>query len=117
MCRTSFRPLLRIRFALFLSLTVLAVCALVCAQVSTTGKITGTVTDASGAAVVGATVEVKSTALMQSRSAQTAADGSFLFDLLPPGAYQVLVSAKGFQSLQQTGVQISAGFTATVNPR
>ena len=103
------------RFSLFLAW--LFISNFVCAQVSTTGKITGTVIDDSGAAVTGATVEVKSTALMQSRSAQTASDGSFLFDLLPPGAYQVLVSAKGFQGLQQTGVQISAGFTATVNPR
>jgi outer membrane receptor protein involved in Fe transport len=103
------------RFSLVL--TLLLASKLVCAQVSTTGKITGTVTDDSGAAVAGAMVEVKSSALMQSRSAQTAPDGSFLFDLLPPGSYQVLVSAKGFQGLQQTGVQISAGFTATVNPR
>jgi hypothetical protein len=103
------------RFSLVL--TLLLASKLVCAQVSTTGKITGTVTDDSGAAVAGAMVEVKSSALMQSRSAQTAPDGSFLFDLLPPGSYQVLVSAKGFQGLQQTGVHISAGFTATVNPR
>jgi hypothetical protein len=54
-------------------------------QVSTTGKITGTVTDDSGVAVAGATVEVNSPALNQSRNAQTQSDGSFLFDLLPPG--------------------------------
>ena len=86
MSRNSVRLSSWSRFSLFLAL--LFISNFVCAQVSTTGKITGTVIDDSGAAVTGATVEVKSTALMQSRSSQTASDGSFLFDLLPPGAYQ-----------------------------
>jgi carboxypeptidase family protein len=85
------------------------------AQVSTTGKITGAVSDSSGAAVPNATVSVKSAALLAPRSTQTAGDGSYLFDLLPPGTYELTVTAPGFNTYTQTGIVLTAGFTATVN--
>src|SRR5437588_131195 len=84
-------------------------------QVATTGKIAGVVTDASGAAVPGATVTVKSTALMAERTSNTGADGAYLFDLLPPGTYEVTVTSKGFKGFSETGIVLTAGFTATVN--
>jgi hypothetical protein len=87
------------------------------AQVSTTGKITGTVTDTSGAVIPTATIEVKGDALMVSRTTHPQPDGSYLFDLLPLGTYSVIVSAKGFQTLEQRNVAITAGFTATVNAK
>ena len=87
------------------------------AQVSTTGKITGIVSDSSGAAVMTATVTVKGGALMASRITQPQTDGSYLFDLLPPGTYLVTVQATGFQTLEQRNVVITAGFTATVNAK
>lgn len=88
---------------------------LVSAQVAITGRITGVVTDASGGTVPNASVTVKSSALMAERSTATGADGAYLFDLLPPGTYEVTISAKGFSTVQETGVVITAGFTATVN--
>jgi len=91
--------------------------SLACAQIAITGKITGVVTDASGAAVPNATVTVKSTSLMSVRTTNSGADGSYLFDLLPPGAYEVNVTAKGFRTVSETGVVITAGFTATVNAK
>ncbi|PYX66970.1 MAG: hypothetical protein DMG78_28435, partial [Acidobacteria bacterium] len=39
-----------------------------------------------------ATVEVKGSALMVSRTTHPQPDGSYLFDLLPPGTYSVIVS-------------------------
>jgi hypothetical protein len=87
------------------------------AQVSTTGKITGIVTDTSGAVIPAATIEVKGSALMVSRTTHPQPDGSYLFDLLPPGTYVVSVSATGFQTLEQRNVAITAGFTATVNAK
>jgi hypothetical protein len=89
--------------------------AILSAQIAITGKITGVVTDSSGAAVPGATVTVKSSALMAARSMNTGPDGSYLFDLLPPGTYEVTITAKGFKGFAQTGIVLTAGFTATVN--
>jgi hypothetical protein len=103
-----------------ISLTVLfavACLSLLQAQVSTTGKITGVVTDASGASVANASITVKGSALMAERTSPAQADGSYLFDLLPPGTYELTTSAQGFQTLRQTGIVLNAGFTATVNSR
>lgn len=91
--------------------------AMISAQVAVTGKITGVVTDSSGGAVANATVTVKSTALMSARTIGTSTDGAYLFDLLPPGTYDVTVTAAGFRTVTQTGVVLTAGFTATVNPK
>jgi hypothetical protein len=99
------------------ALTVLCFPGLICAQVSTTGKITGVVRDASGAAVAGASVKVEGPALMVARSSRSEADGTYLFDLLPPGTYQLTTSASGFETLNQTGIVITAGFTATVDSK
>jgi hypothetical protein len=84
-------------------------------RVADTGKITGVVTDTSGAAVANATVTVKSSAQMAPRSIATSVDGAYLIDLLAPGTYEVTVTATGFQTFSETGVVLTAGFTATVN--
>src|SRR3989441_8268156 len=86
-------------------------------QVAITGKIAGVVTDSSGAAIPNATVTVKSTALMAARTTNTGADGAYLFDLLPPGTYEVNVTFSGFKGFSETGVVLNAGFTATVNAK
>src|SRR5499433_2528852 len=109
----------------FGSLFLITALALVClalpqnlaAQVATTGKITGVVNDASGAGVPDATVTVKSTALFAPKSTTTQADGSFLFDLLPLGTYELSIKASGFRTFTQTGIVLTAGFTATANAK
>jgi hypothetical protein len=65
----------------------------------TTASIKGTVTDTTGAAVVGAKVTVKGP-LGTDRSAQTNAAGDYEIAALPPGTYGVEVEMKGFQSQQ-----------------
>jgi len=114
-----FRSILSARcFAIFfLALAIGFFPAISSGQVSITGKITGVVTDASGGVVASATVTAKSSALMSERTYHTQTDGSYLFDLLPPGIYTVTVTAQGFQSYQESNVVITAGFTATVNPK
>lgn len=86
-------------------------------QVSTTGKITGVIMDASGASVANATVAAQSTALFVTRSTSSGADGTYILDLLPAGTYEVTITAAGFRTYTQTGIVLSAGFTATVSPR
>jgi Carboxypeptidase regulatory-like domain/TonB dependent receptor len=102
-------------------LSALALCFVFCfslnGQVAITGRITGLVTDPTGAAMPNGTVTLKSSALMADRSTKTQPDGSYLFDLLPPGDYELTASAPGFKTAQHTGIVISAGFTATVNAK
>ena len=104
----------RLGFRISLAVWLAVACSSVLqAQVSTTGKIAGVVTDASGASVANASITVKGAALMADRTSPAQADGSYLFDLLPPGTYELTTSAQGFQTLRQTGIVINAGFTAT----
>lgn len=84
-------------------------------QVAISGKITGFVSDPSGAGVSGATVNVTGTALMAQRVAKTQNDGSFAFDQLPVGTYEVKASMQGFKELVQPNIVLTAGFTATLN--
>src|SRR5213595_1215068 len=108
---------LRLSIFVFVALVVMLIPSLTMGQVATTGKIAGVVTDSSGAAVPSASVTVKSTALMAERTTTTGADGAYLFDLLPLGTYEVTVTSKGFKGYAETGVVLTAGFTATVNAK
>jgi hypothetical protein len=103
--------------SLLLSFAVFLFPRIILAQVAITGKITGVVTDSSGAAVATASITLKSNALMAPRATHAQPDGSYLFDLLPPGTYEATVTANGFETFDQAGIVITAGFTATVNPR
>jgi hypothetical protein len=64
----------------------------------TTASIQGTVTDQSGAAVVGAKVTVKNPSLGLERTAQTGSTGSYEVPALPPGSYSVQVQISGFET-------------------
>ena len=86
------------------------------AQVSITGRIQGTVADPSGAAIPSAQLTVNSSALMAPRTTKTQADGSYNFDQLPPGTYDLSVAAGGFSTWVQKGIVINPGFTATIRP-
>jgi hypothetical protein len=78
-----------------LSLLILMFVATTFAQ--TTAKILGTVSDQSGAAVVGAKVTVKNAAFGIERTTQTSATGSYEVPALPPGVYSVQVEMNGFE--------------------
>jgi hypothetical protein len=73
------------------------------------GTISGTVTDPSGAAIAGATVEVKNTATQVTRTVATNAQGRFSVPELFVGNYDVRVSIMGFQGSVQTGVPVVVG--------
>jgi len=64
----------------------------------TTASIQGTVSDQSGAAVVGAKVTVKNTALGIERTTQTNSTGAYEVPALPPGTYSVQVEMTGFET-------------------
>jgi hypothetical protein len=80
----------------------------------TTGELTGTVADASSAAIPGALVEVRSTALIRPRQTSSNDEGRFVFPLLPPGQYSVLARMTGFNDAVETDVRIPLGETITL---
>ncbi|MBZ5502086.1 MAG: carboxypeptidase-like regulatory domain-containing protein, partial [Acidobacteriia bacterium] len=59
------------------------------AQSASTGALAGTVTDPSGAVLVGANVAATNTGTGAARSTTTDANGAYKFSLLPPGEYRV----------------------------
>jgi Carboxypeptidase regulatory-like domain len=76
-------------------------------QGETTSGIVGQVSDATGAAVAGATVTVTNKETGLRRSAATDESGRFNFPQLKPGTYSVQVEAEGFEP--QRNDEVSAG--------
>ena len=68
------------------------------------GSIAGTVKDASGGAVPGATVTVASPDKGVEQAGQSNAQGAFVFPLLPPGTYTVSVELSGFKKTAKSNV-------------
>src|SRR2546427_11214409 len=80
------------------------------------GVIAGEVDDSSGAKVAGAKVEVTSPALIEeARQTVTGDDGLYRIVNLPPGVYSVTASQTGFSASKRESIEITTGFTATVN--
>jgi hypothetical protein len=80
---------------------VFATAALVCLgsmQAQDTGRISGTVTDSSGAVVTGAAVRIVNTQTAIERTMQTDVSGRYEIPRLPVGPYSVSVSMQGFQT-------------------
>src|SRR4029077_7194521 len=73
---------------------------------STAGRILGTVTDQSGAAVVGANVTVTDLERGISRALTTDAAGAYVAAELQPGKYKIRVAARGFRSVERPSVEI-----------
>jgi Carboxypeptidase regulatory-like domain len=86
-------------------------------QGETTSAIIGHVSDASDAAVPGATVTVTNKETGLRRSARTDDSGRFNFPQLKPGAYSVKVQAEGFESQQNDSVSAALGQKQTVDFR
>ncbi len=80
-----------------------------------TASLTGTVTDASGAAIPNAQVAVNNAAMGISRKAATNGSGDFLFAALPIGSYDLTVSSTGFKKYEAKGVVLNVGEKARVN--
>ena len=81
---------------------ILAVLALVpfmsFAQTGTTGSLSVTVVDATGAVVPGANLELTDTSTNAVRHAMTLESGAYSYPGLPFGEYKLLVARKGFSS-------------------
>lgn len=86
------------------------------AQTPLTGAIAGSARDTSGAILPGVTVEATSPALIEgNRVAITDGQGLYRVVDLRPGVYTITFTLPGFSVLRREGVEVTTGFTATVN--
>jgi len=79
-----------------------------------TGSIQGSVTDPSGAVVVGAKVTITNKATGQVITVTTTSSGAYASGALTPGDYSVHVEGQGFKTLDAT-VPVQVGVTASGN--
>lgn len=107
----SFKPILII-FAI--GVFLLASIADAAAQ-GTTSRVTGTVTDSSGAAVEGATVNLTNEGTGVVLTTETSSGGTYTFDLIQVGTYQISVEKQGFKRFVSTGNVVNVNQPATVN--
>jgi len=75
------------------------------------GTVTGTVADASGAVVKGATVTVTRTSTGAQRSVSTGNAGDYTIPGLTPGNYSVKITSAGFKTYESSVVVTVGGFT------
>src|SRR5215470_2307404 len=95
------------------SFLVAANCAF--AQVTASSSIQGTVTDKTGAAIVGAEVTVTNAETGVSRSMKSGSDGGYRFDPLSVGYYNLSVGMTGFDKARAERVQTLVGSTTSQN--
>jgi hypothetical protein len=79
------------------------------------GQFTGTVTDASGAALAGAKILITNQATNFSVTTSTNGTGVYNARELPVGAYKITVEASGFKTYTDVGVTLDPGATIRVD--
>lgn len=107
-----FRKSILTPFYSFLCLLVLSGLAF---SQGTTTRVTGTVTDNSGATVAGATITLTNEATNATLTTTTSDSGAYTFDLIQIGTYRVSVEKTGFKKFVSTGNTANINQPATVN--
>ena len=74
---------------------------------STGGRIRGTVTDATGGAVVGAKVTIINQATGSQRDTETGTNGEYIFLEVPVGTYEVQLNHPGFKKYVRKGIVLN----------
>src|SRR5437870_11035798 len=103
------------RVGLLAMVLVLFVAALPAFAQLPTGTILGTVKDASGALVPGATVTAQNVETGASRSTLTNETGAYRLAALPVGHYDLRVELAGFKATTQKGLVLSVGDETVLN--
>jgi hypothetical protein len=101
--------------ALVMLLLCLLLTTSLSAQTSSTGALSGTVTDPSGAVLPNTSVTLVSSGTGQIRTVTTTADGSYAFTLLSPGQYRVKFEASGFNPVDVPSLTVTVTETAVLN--
>src|SRR5713226_3941213 len=93
---------------LFLGLLASMLLSTAAVAQTVTGTISGIATDTNGAAVPGASVTLAGDLKGDARTLTTNDAGRFSFTAVQPGAYSIRIEQKGFQTLEQKSVVLSA---------
>ncbi len=80
-----------------------------------TGTYYGTVKDPQGGLVAGATVTVTNVDTGATRTQPSSDEGTYRFDALLVGRYEIKVTKDGFQTTQRTGLTLVVGQTSGVD--
>lgn len=107
---TTFRP-----SAGLLGLASLLVTGSLFAQTATTGSVTGSVADPSGAVVPTASVELVSTETNATQTQTTNAAGQFTFSNVRPGPYKITVKMTGFRIASIPNLQVEVNKSSSVD--
>ncbi len=104
-------------FSRFTFLTIVSFAGLLHAQSGgRAGTITGTVQDPSGAAIAGASIEIKNSVSGYIKSVTADTTGAFKFTDVPPHNYHVTATAGGFETFQQDlSVRTSVPITLAIS--
>ena len=79
------------------------------------GRLEGAARDAQGLALPGVSVTLSGEAIIGGRNATTDIDGSYRFQALPPGDYNIQFELSGFQTVVFEQVRVVTGATFTVD--
>lgn len=82
---------------------------------SSTGSISGTVTDQNNAVVLGATVFGKNTETGFVRSAVTNSSGLYRLTDIPSGPYEITIEAASFRKVERGGITLDVGQNAIID--
>ena len=103
-----------LRTVSWLLIAVLALSVSVVNAQQLTATLNGIAVDQTDARIPGAKVVVTNEATGDVRASKTDEQGFFTVTALIPGTYTLLVSAKGFSSLKETGILLNQGDSRTV---
>ena len=99
----------------FLMFVGLLFCAFPAGSQTVGGVIQGTVTDQSGATIIGANILIKNVATGVVTNAKTNTAGFYTAPTLPPGRYEVTAAVSGFKTEVRSGITLTVGASEVLN--
>src|SRR6185436_1163064 len=102
------------RFFLAFALLVVSLPVCVLAQ-SSSGSISGIVSDEQGGALPGVTISATNVATSATRTTVSNETGHYQIALLPPGTYDVAGELSGFQPYKRSKVVVNVGTDVALN--
>jgi hypothetical protein len=113
--RSVFFSGLVLLFTMLTMILMLSPAAVHAQSASATGRLEGTVTDSTGAAVPGAVITVRNQNTGVTATLQAGAEGDFMFLYFDPGTYEVSIQKAGFNKLVLKDITITVGTRAIIH--